>query len=111
MRAALTRTGTTTTTLGGASRKRLRSTAVGLAIAGAAGAGLVSAAPASAAVTPIGVINGHPAFAIGPHASSGGCGDTANRLSRYGAKKFGAKFATCYRAGNGSWYAISPWEA
>lgn len=94
-------------------RSRVCRVAASLAIAGAAAAGIgfVTAAPASAAVTPIGTINGHPAFAIGPHGDSGACAATANRLSGYGAKKFGPTFGTCYRAAGGSWYAISPWSA
>lgn len=94
-------------------RSRVRRAAGSVAIAGAAvtGIGLATVAPASAAVAPIGAINGHPAFAIGPHGDSGACGATANRLRGYGAKKFGPTFGTCYRAAGGSWYAISPWSA
>ncbi|WP_439033272.1 hypothetical protein [Gordonia terrae] len=77
----------------------------------AIGLGMTTAAPASAAVAPIGIVDGHRAFGVGPHASAAQCAPTADRLASFGAKRFGPRFGTCYRAGNGQWWAISPWSA
>ncbi|WP_288817133.1 hypothetical protein [uncultured Gordonia sp.] len=92
---------------------RAHRTAATLLIAGsiATGLGVATAAPATAAVVPIGTVDGHSAFGIGPHSSAAQCAPTADRLTNFGAKKFGPRFGTCYRAGNGQWWAISPWSA
>ncbi|PKZ62971.1 hypothetical protein CYJ73_24140 [Gordonia terrae] len=94
-------------------RERVRRTVTGVLIAGAVatGAGVATAGPAAAAVTPIGVVDGHRAFAVGPHGSAAQCAPTANRLTSFGAKKFGPRFGTCYRSDSGQWWAISPWSA
>lgn len=90
----------------------LRRAAAAALLAGSIATGLgLAAAPASAAVAPIGVVDGHRAFGIGPHSSAEQCARTANRLTSFGAKKFGPRFGTCYRADNGQWWAISPWSA
>ncbi|MFE0750854.1 hypothetical protein [Gordonia sp. NPDC058843] len=90
----------------------LRRAVAAALLAGSIATGLgLAAAPASAAVTPIGTVDGHRAFGVGPHASAAECAPTANRLTSFGAKKFSPRFGACYRAGNGQWWAISPWSA
>lgn len=101
---------TTTTTAHNRGLRRAATAAL-LAASIATGLGTAVAAPATAAVTPIGTVDGHRAFGIGPHDSAAQCAPTANRLTSFGAKKFGPRFGTCYRAGNGQWWAISPWSA
>ncbi|MCZ4581526.1 hypothetical protein O4158_21040 [Gordonia amicalis] len=94
-------------------RTPLRRAAAAALLAGSivTGLGVATAAPATAAVTPIGTVDGHRAFGIGPHSSAAACAATADRLSSFGAKRFGPRFGTCYRTGNGQWWAISPWSA
>lgn len=69
------------------------------------------AAHANIGIYPIGTINGHAAYAIGPYSTGGECLKTAERLTTYGAVKFGGKFGTCYQDASGLYYAISPYAA
>lgn len=89
---------------------RLRSLTVGLVAAGVIG---TAAAPAAQAdVIRIPNVHGRAAFAIGPYANPSSCQARANTLAHYGAKRYGPRFATCYRSThNGKWWAISPWSA
>ena len=63
----------------------MRRAAAAALLAGSIATGLsLAAAPASAAVTPIGTVDGHRAFGIGPHSSAEQCAPTANRLTSFG---------------------------
>lgn len=87
----------------------LRRLAAGAVLTAAAGLALGGLAGTAEAAPHIGRINGHSAVALGPYATAAHCQLTADRLNRFGAKRFGQKFGTCYQADNGQWFAISPW--
>ncbi|WP_336794358.1 hypothetical protein [Gordonia malaquae] len=74
------------------------------------GAGAVVDSPADAAIYPVGKVQGHAAFAIGPYAKKEVCQKRADILKSAGAKRFGSMFGECYFR-NGAWWARSPWAA
>jgi len=93
--------------------ENVRRLTVGVFLAATAASGAVcvgGTGEASAAVYPTGVVQGHQAFAIGPHGSAEACAPLAANLQSFGAKQYGSAFGECYYA-NGAWWARSPWAA
>ena len=71
-------------------------------------AGTHATADAHTVVVPVGMRDGHPAFAVGPYATAHRCAPTAARIITAGGKRHGPSYGTCYRNAHG-WWALSPW--